>query len=223
MLVGGAGSAAVGGAVSGFVSAGGAGVGAGGGSAVGLGAGRGAFLRFTVFLLTSSLSSSWATFSPTYRLSQIADKFLSCLDLALRSDVNVSVFLRELNLDRGNVSLLTLISQDFGSDLDFRDVECAGEESSATDLDHINSLGDHTASSLHSEFLTAAVEMHHDCCYVGHYGLLSDENCVGWNAAPDGRLFLQQLSFRPRHVHFRFGMMRYVQTRDWRIAGFQVT
>jgi hypothetical protein len=96
VLVGGAGSAGVGGggAVSGFVSAGGAGVGAGGGSAVGLGAGRGAFLRFTVFLLASFLSSSWATFSPTYRLSQIADKFLSCLDLALRSDVNVSVFLR---------------------------------------------------------------------------------------------------------------------------------
>ena len=107
-------------------SVGGAGVGASCGGAAGLGAGRGAFLRFTVFLLTSSLSSSsWATFSPTHRLSQIADKFLSCLDLALRSDVNVSVFLRELNLDRGNVSLSTLISQDFGSDLNFRDVECA--------------------------------------------------------------------------------------------------
>jgi len=57
--------------------------------------------------------------SPSYRLSQIADKALifdgnialrklrSCLAwhaLALRSDVNVSVFLRELNLDRGNGS-----------------------------------------------------------------------------------------------------------------------
>ena len=61
MLVGGAGPAGVGGggAVSGFVSA--AGVGADGGRAIGLDAGRGAFLRFTVFLLTSSLSSSWAT------------------------------------------------------------------------------------------------------------------------------------------------------------------
>ena len=192
MLVGGAGSAGVGGggAVSGFVSAGGAGVGgwSSAGGAVGLGAGRVAFLRFTVFLLTSSLSSSWATFSPTYRLSQIADKSLSCLDLALRSDLNVSVFLRELNLDRGNVSLLTLISQDFGSDLNFRDVEFAGEESSATDLYHVNGLGDHTASSLHGEFFTAAIELHHDCCYVCHYGLLSYENCVGWNAAPDGGL-----------------------------------
>jgi hypothetical protein len=48
-------------------SVGGAGVGGGSsaGGAVGLGAGRGTFLRFTVFLLTSSLSSSWATFSPT--------------------------------------------------------------------------------------------------------------------------------------------------------------
>jgi len=63
VLVGGAGSAGVGGggALSGFVSVGGAGVGAAGGGAVGLGAGRWAFLRFTVFLLTSSLSSSWAT------------------------------------------------------------------------------------------------------------------------------------------------------------------
>jgi hypothetical protein len=79
VLVGGAGSAAVGGGgVSGFVSAGGAGVGGwtSAGGAVGLDAGRGAFLRFTVFLLTSSLSS-WATFSPTYRLSQIADKTLN--------------------------------------------------------------------------------------------------------------------------------------------------
>jgi len=78
VLVGGAGSAGVGGggAVSGFVLAGGAGVGgwSSAGGAVGLGAGRGAFLRFAVFLLTSSLSSSWATFSPTYRLSQIANK-----------------------------------------------------------------------------------------------------------------------------------------------------
>jgi hypothetical protein len=116
-------------------------------------------------------------------------KLRSCLAWdarVLRSDVNGSVFLRELNLDRGNVSLLTLISQDFGSDLNFLDVECASKEPSATDLDHINSLGDHTASSLHSEFLTAAIEMHHDCCYVGHYGLLSYENCVGWSAAPDG-------------------------------------
>ena len=191
---------------------GGAGVGgwSSAGGAVGLGADGWVFLRFTVFLLTSSLSSSWATFSPTYRLSRIADKALifdgnialrklrSCLAwdaLALRSDVNVSVFLRELNLDRGNVSLLTLISQDFGSDLDFRDVESAGEESSATDLDHVNSLGDHTASSLHSEFLTAAIEMHHDCCYVGHYGLLSYENCVGWNAAPDGRFSFSSCLF----------------------------
>jgi len=63
-----------GGAVCGFVSA--AGAGAGGARAVGLGAGRGPFFRFTVFLLTSFLSSSWATFSPTYRLSQIADKAL---------------------------------------------------------------------------------------------------------------------------------------------------
>ena len=43
-------------------SVGGVTVGVGGassaGGAVGLGAGRGAFLRFTVFLLTSSLSSS---------------------------------------------------------------------------------------------------------------------------------------------------------------------
>jgi len=199
VLVGGIGSAGVGGggAVSGFVSAGGAGVGGwtSAGGAVGLDAGRGAFLRFTVFLLTSSLSSSWATFSPTHRLSQIADKFLSCLDLALRSDVNVSVFLRELNLDRGNVSLLTLISQDFGSDLNFLDVECAGEESSATYLYHINSVGDHTASSLHSEFLTAAIEMHHDCCYVGHYGLLSYENCVRWNAAPDWSLSFSSCLF----------------------------
>jgi hypothetical protein len=61
VFVGGVGSAGGGGAVSGFVSAGGAGVGVGGGSAVGLGAGRCFFLRFTVFLLTSSLSSSWAT------------------------------------------------------------------------------------------------------------------------------------------------------------------
>ncbi len=58
---------------------------------------------------------------------------------------------------------------------------------SAAYLDHVNSLGYHTASSLHGELLTAAIEMHHDCCYVGHYGLLSYENCVGWNAAPDGR------------------------------------
>jgi hypothetical protein len=63
-------------------SVGGVGVGVGGGSsaggAVGLGAGRGAFFRFTVFLLTSSLSSSSsrATFSPTYGLSRIADKAL---------------------------------------------------------------------------------------------------------------------------------------------------
>ena len=80
MLVGEPGSAGVGGggAVSGFVLAGGAGVGgwSSAAGAVGLGAGRGAFLRFTVFLQTSSLSSSWATFSPTYRLSQIADKAL---------------------------------------------------------------------------------------------------------------------------------------------------
>jgi hypothetical protein len=202
VLVGGSGSVGVGGggAVSGFVSAGGAGVGAGCGGAVGLGADGRVFLRFTVFLLTSSLSSSWATFSPTYRLPRIADKALifdgntalrklrSCLAwdaLALHS--GLSVFLRELNLDRGNVSLLTLISQNFGSDLDFLDVECAGEESSATYLYHINSLRYNTASSLHSEFLTATIEMHHDCCYVGHYELLSDENCVEWNAATDRR------------------------------------
>jgi hypothetical protein len=85
VLLGGAGSAGVGGggAVSGFVSAGGAGVGgwSSAGGAVGLGAGRGAFLRFTVFLLTSSLSSSSsrATFSPTYRLSRIADKALMAM------------------------------------------------------------------------------------------------------------------------------------------------
>jgi len=66
VLVGGIEVASVGGAgFGGWTSAGGV---------VGLGAGRGAFLRFTVFLLTSSLSSSWATFSPTYRLSQIANK-----------------------------------------------------------------------------------------------------------------------------------------------------
>jgi len=75
VLVGGAGSAGLGGggAVSGFVSAGGARVGTGCGDAVGLGAGRGAFLRFTVFLLTSSLSSSWARFhlAIDYRRLQI--------------------------------------------------------------------------------------------------------------------------------------------------------
>ena len=58
MLVGEPGSAGVGGggAASGFVSAGAAGVGgwSSAAGAVGLGAGRGAFLRFTVFLLTSS-------------------------------------------------------------------------------------------------------------------------------------------------------------------------
>jgi hypothetical protein len=37
------------------------------------------FLRFTVFLLTSSLSSSWATFSPTYTLLQIADMALMAI------------------------------------------------------------------------------------------------------------------------------------------------
>jgi hypothetical protein len=57
-------------------SVGGASVGVGGGSsaggAMGLGAGRGAFFRFIVFLLTSSLSS-WATFHPPtdYRILQI--------------------------------------------------------------------------------------------------------------------------------------------------------
>jgi len=45
------------------------------------------------------------------------------------------VFLRELNLDRGNVSCLALFTQHFGSDFDFRDVEFAGEEPSATYLD----------------------------------------------------------------------------------------
>jgi hypothetical protein len=58
------------------VSVEGAGVGVGGGSsAVGLGASRGVFFRFTVFLLTSSLSSSSsrATFhlSADYRILQI--------------------------------------------------------------------------------------------------------------------------------------------------------
>jgi hypothetical protein len=80
VLLGGAGSAGVGagGAVSGFVSPGGADVGrwSSAGGAVGLCADGWVFLRFTVFLLTSSLSS-WATFSPTYRLSQIADKALT--------------------------------------------------------------------------------------------------------------------------------------------------
>ncbi|HKM50357.1 MAG TPA: hypothetical protein VJZ75_04180 [Candidatus Bathyarchaeia archaeon] len=68
------GSAVVGGLE--VASVGGAGVGgwSSAGSAVGLGADGRVFLRFTVFLLTSSLSSSWATFSPTYRLSQIANK-----------------------------------------------------------------------------------------------------------------------------------------------------
>jgi hypothetical protein len=72
VLVGGAGSPPVGGggAVSGWSSAGGA---------VCLGADGWVFLRFTVFLLTSFLSSSWATFSPTYRLSRIADKALMAI------------------------------------------------------------------------------------------------------------------------------------------------
>lgn len=70
VLVGGAGSAGVDG--GGFVSA-------GGGGAVGLGADGWVFLRFTVFLLTSSLSSSWATFSPTYKLLQIADMALMAI------------------------------------------------------------------------------------------------------------------------------------------------
>jgi hypothetical protein len=64
VVVGGLEGACVGGAdVGGWSSVGGA---------IGLGAGRGAFLRFTVFLLTSSLSS-WATFHlPTdYRRLQI--------------------------------------------------------------------------------------------------------------------------------------------------------
>jgi hypothetical protein len=54
VVVGGAGSAGLGGsgAVSSFVPVGGA------GGAVGFRAGRGVFLRFTVFLLTSSFSSS---------------------------------------------------------------------------------------------------------------------------------------------------------------------
>ena len=56
-------------------SVGGAGLGgrSSAGGAAGLGAGRGAFLRFTVFLLTSSLSSSRATFhlSTDYRILQI--------------------------------------------------------------------------------------------------------------------------------------------------------
>jgi hypothetical protein len=58
-------------------SVGGAGVGVGDGSSTdgvaGLGADRGAFFRFTVFLLTSSLSSSRATFhlSTDYHILQI--------------------------------------------------------------------------------------------------------------------------------------------------------
>jgi hypothetical protein len=50
-------------------------------------------------------------------------KLRSCLAwdaLALRGDVNVSAFLRELNLDRGNGSLLASLAQHFGFDFDFK-------------------------------------------------------------------------------------------------------
>jgi len=105
-------------------------------------------------------------------------------------EVERSLFLRELDFDRGHVSWLAFLTQHFGSDSNFGDIEFACEEPSATHLDDINSLRYHTASSLHGEFLTAAVELHHYCCYVTHQGFLPDEDCVGWNAASGGRSFL---------------------------------
>ena len=79
-----------------------------------------------------------------------------------------SLFLRELDLNRGNVSLLAFLTQHFGSDFDFCDVEFVGKEASAAHLDDVNGLGYHTAARLHGEFLTAAVELHNDRSYVAH-------------------------------------------------------
>ena len=83
-------------------------------------------------------------------------------------EVWCSLFLRELDLDCGNVSCLAFLTQYFCSDFDFCDVEFVGKEASAAHLDDVNSLGYHTAARLHGEFLTAAVELHNDRSYVTH-------------------------------------------------------
>ena len=83
-------------------------------------------------------------------------------------EVMCSLFLRELDLDCGDVSWLTFLAQYFGSDLDFRDVEFVSEEPSAADLDDVDGLGYHAAACFHGEFLAAAVKLPYDCCYVTH-------------------------------------------------------
>ncbi len=86
----------------------------------------------------------------------------------LISEFWCSLFLRELDLDRGNVSCLAFLTQHFGSNFDFYDVEFVCKKASAAYLDDVDSLGYHAAACFDGEFLTAAVELHHDCCYVAH-------------------------------------------------------
>jgi len=79
-----------------------------------------------------------------------------------------SLFLRELDLDRGNVSCLAFLTQHFGSDFDFCDVEFVSKEASAAYFDDVNGLGYGAAARFHSDFFAAAVELHNDRGYVTH-------------------------------------------------------
>ena len=130
------------------------------------------------------------------------------------------LFLCEFDLDRRNIPWLTLFTQHFCSDLDFPDVECAGEESSSTYFYHINSLRYYATSGLNGKFLTATIELHHDCCYVSHYRFLSNENRVRWHTTPSGRSAFKSFLFS--HALFTWGL-KLIRPGQWYTARFQVS